>query len=126
MHVVIDLLWEVLYWLLGMLMVHTHSLRVAGTRRIPHSGPVLLIANHQSYLDILPLGLAAQAARASAGAAAFGVLARAGRGLRRRAAGRGEARGTAARSDASNSANGVGESGRASRAAAGRCQAASS
>lgn len=60
MHVLIDFLYETLYWLLGMLMVFTHSFRVVGTRRIPRTGPVILIANHQSYLDIVPLGLAAR------------------------------------------------------------------
>jgi 1-acyl-sn-glycerol-3-phosphate acyltransferase len=60
MHVLIDLLYETLYWLLGMLLVFTHSLRVSGTRRVPKTGPVLLIANHQSYMDIVPLGLAAR------------------------------------------------------------------
>ena len=53
------LLYEILYWLLGMTLVFTHSFRVMGTRRIPQTGPVLLIANHQSYLDVVPLGLAA-------------------------------------------------------------------
>jgi 1-acyl-sn-glycerol-3-phosphate acyltransferase len=55
-----DLLYEFLYWIFGMLMVFSHSFRVEGSRRIPKSGPVLLIANHQSYLDIVPLGLAAR------------------------------------------------------------------
>ena len=55
-----DLLYECLYWVCGTLMVFTHSFRVEGSRRVPRKGPVLLIANHQSYLDIIPLGLAAR------------------------------------------------------------------
>ncbi|MFQ3650118.1 MAG: lysophospholipid acyltransferase family protein [Gemmataceae bacterium] len=34
------------------------SLRTAGSRRMPASGPVLLIANHESYFDPLLVGLA--------------------------------------------------------------------
>jgi len=57
---VIDLLYECLYWICGVLMVLVYGFRVDGGRRIPRTGPVLLIANHQSYLDIIPLGLAAR------------------------------------------------------------------
>jgi 1-acyl-sn-glycerol-3-phosphate acyltransferase len=55
-----DFLYECLYWICGVLLVGTHGFRVQGSRRIPRSGPVLLIANHQSYLDIIALGLAAR------------------------------------------------------------------
>jgi 1-acyl-sn-glycerol-3-phosphate acyltransferase len=58
MHFLMDLFYESLYFPLGMLMVFTHGLRVAGTRNVPQTGPVLLIANHQSYLDIVSIGLA--------------------------------------------------------------------
>jgi len=34
------------------------SLRVRGRRHVPRSGPVLIIANHQSYLDPVLVGLA--------------------------------------------------------------------
>ena len=60
MHVLIDILYEIMYWLFGMLMVFTHGFRVSGARHVPQSGPVLLIANHQSYFDVVPLGLAAR------------------------------------------------------------------
>lgn len=34
------------------------SLRVQGRRNVPRTGPVLIISNHQSFLDPIPLGLA--------------------------------------------------------------------
>ena len=36
------------------------SLRMQGTRNLPRTGPVLLIANHQSFLDPLLVGLVAR------------------------------------------------------------------
>lgn len=36
------------------------SLRIRGSRNVPFSGPVLFIANHQSFLDPLLVGLAAR------------------------------------------------------------------
>ncbi len=36
------------------------SLRIRGTRNVPRSGPVLLIANHQSFFDPVLIGLAAR------------------------------------------------------------------
>jgi 1-acyl-sn-glycerol-3-phosphate acyltransferase len=35
-----------------------HSFRFAGRRNVPMTGPVLLIANHESYIDPLLIGLA--------------------------------------------------------------------
>ncbi|MFL5338646.1 MAG: lysophospholipid acyltransferase family protein [Gemmataceae bacterium] len=55
---VISLLYECLFWLCGMVMILLFGFRVEHRRRMPKTGPVLLIANHQSYLDIVPLGLA--------------------------------------------------------------------
>jgi 1-acyl-sn-glycerol-3-phosphate acyltransferase len=52
------LLYEFLYWALGVLMTFTHGLRIVGRTRIPQSGPALLIGNHTSYLDIILGGLA--------------------------------------------------------------------
>jgi 1-acyl-sn-glycerol-3-phosphate acyltransferase len=37
-----------------------HSLRVVGRRHMPATGPVLLISNHQSYLDPVLVGLASR------------------------------------------------------------------
>ncbi len=47
-----------LYPPLHMLAVFSHSFRFEGARHIPRSGPVLLVGNHQSYLDIPLMGLA--------------------------------------------------------------------
>jgi 1-acyl-sn-glycerol-3-phosphate acyltransferase len=44
----------------GMMAVYTlaFSLRFEGSRNVPRRGPVLLIANHQSFLDPVAIGLA--------------------------------------------------------------------
>jgi 1-acyl-sn-glycerol-3-phosphate acyltransferase len=41
-----------------MLAIFSHSFRVEGRSNVPSTGPVLLIGNHQSYLDIIMMGLA--------------------------------------------------------------------
>jgi 1-acyl-sn-glycerol-3-phosphate acyltransferase len=51
------LLYEVAYWGSMALMTLGYSLRSEGRQRVPRSGPALLIANHQSYLDPVLLGL---------------------------------------------------------------------
>src|SRR5262245_5460079 len=56
--VLTDVLYEILFWLCAGLAIFTHGYRVEHRRRIPRRGPVLLIANHQSYLDIIVMGLA--------------------------------------------------------------------
>ncbi len=56
----INLIYDGLYWSCGMAMILLYGYRVDYRRRVPRNGPVLLIANHQSYLDIIALGLAAQ------------------------------------------------------------------
>jgi 1-acyl-sn-glycerol-3-phosphate acyltransferase len=53
-----DLLYRCMYYPLGMFFVLTHGYRVEGRHRVPLKGPVLLIGNHQSYLDIPLMGLA--------------------------------------------------------------------
>jgi 1-acyl-sn-glycerol-3-phosphate acyltransferase len=54
-------LWyEVNYWLSLMVMKLAFSLRTEGQENVPSSGPALLIANHQSFLDSVPIGLAAR------------------------------------------------------------------
>ncbi len=52
-----DFLYRCLYYPLGMLVVFSHGYRVEGRRRVPARGPVLLIGNHQSYLDIPMMAL---------------------------------------------------------------------
>lgn len=53
-------LWyESLSWASLTAFVFGFSLRIEGSRRIPSSGPVLLVANHQSYLDPVLVGVAA-------------------------------------------------------------------
>ncbi|MCX7700721.1 MAG: 1-acyl-sn-glycerol-3-phosphate acyltransferase [Gemmataceae bacterium] len=47
-----------LYPPLHMLAVFTHSFRFEGSHHVPPTGPVLLVGNHQSYLDIPFMGLA--------------------------------------------------------------------
>jgi 1-acyl-sn-glycerol-3-phosphate acyltransferase len=54
-------LWyETNYWLSMVLMKLAFSFRAEGRENVPRSGPALLIANHQSYLDTVPVGLAAR------------------------------------------------------------------
>jgi 1-acyl-sn-glycerol-3-phosphate acyltransferase len=53
-------LWyELAFWLSLAGMLLGFSLRIRGRRHIPRTGPVLLIANHQSFLDPPLIGLAA-------------------------------------------------------------------
>src|SRR5262245_7327462 len=53
-----DLLYRLIFYPCGVLFMLTNGLRVEGSRRIPRTGPVLIVANHQSYLDIILCGLA--------------------------------------------------------------------
>jgi 1-acyl-sn-glycerol-3-phosphate acyltransferase len=49
-------------WWYGVLMAYFtlgHSLRFFGRRNVPRAGPALLIANHESFIDPLVVGLAA-------------------------------------------------------------------
>jgi 1-acyl-sn-glycerol-3-phosphate acyltransferase len=53
-------LWyEFWYWLCFVGLTLLFSLRIQGRRRIPRRGPVLLIANHQSFLDPILVGVTA-------------------------------------------------------------------
>jgi 1-acyl-sn-glycerol-3-phosphate acyltransferase len=45
------------YWLSALILDLGFSFRSEGYRNVPKTGPVLLLANHQSYLDTLPLGV---------------------------------------------------------------------
>jgi 1-acyl-sn-glycerol-3-phosphate acyltransferase len=45
------LVYEVCWSMLWVALTLIYRLRVVGAERVPRSGPVLLIANHQSYLD---------------------------------------------------------------------------
>jgi 1-acyl-sn-glycerol-3-phosphate acyltransferase len=51
------LLYELTYWVSMTLMTLGFSLRSEGRQRVPHAGPALLIANHQSFLDPILIGL---------------------------------------------------------------------
>jgi 1-acyl-sn-glycerol-3-phosphate acyltransferase len=52
-------LWyEFWYWLCFVGLTLLFSLRMEGRRRLPRRGPVLIIANHQSFLDPVLVGLA--------------------------------------------------------------------
>src|SRR5262245_4944270 len=53
-----DLLYRLIFYPCGVLFMLTNGLRVEGSRHIPKTGPVLIVANHQSYLDIILCGLA--------------------------------------------------------------------
>src|SRR5437879_5536842 len=51
-------LWyEFAYWMTMAIFTLGFSLRTSGRNRIPRRGPVLLIANHQSFLDPLAIGV---------------------------------------------------------------------
>jgi 1-acyl-sn-glycerol-3-phosphate acyltransferase len=47
-----------IYWLSALVMNLGFSFRSEGYKNVPRTGPVLLLANHQSFLDTFPLGLA--------------------------------------------------------------------
>ena len=52
-------LWyEAAYWLTLVTFTFGWSIRARGGNDVPRKGPVLLIANHQSYIDPLMIGLA--------------------------------------------------------------------
>src|SRR4051812_23764296 len=51
------LVYETAYWLSMAVMTLGFSLRSEGRQRVPRTGPVLLIANHQSFLDPILVGL---------------------------------------------------------------------
>jgi 1-acyl-sn-glycerol-3-phosphate acyltransferase len=54
-------LWyETIFWLSGPAMTLCFSLRTEGMSNVPPTGPALLIANHQSFLDPDLVGLAAR------------------------------------------------------------------
>jgi 1-acyl-sn-glycerol-3-phosphate acyltransferase len=48
------------YWLSLAVLKLAFSLRTEGEENVPRTGPALLIANHQSFLDSVPIGLAAR------------------------------------------------------------------
>ena len=56
--------WGALVWHKFCYILQSHlftlgfSLRTEGAHHVPRSGPVLVVANHQSFLDPVPLGLA--------------------------------------------------------------------
>jgi 1-acyl-sn-glycerol-3-phosphate acyltransferase len=52
------LFYEFCFWAVYFVLMLGFSLRAAGRRNFPRRGPVLLIANHQSFLDPLCVGLA--------------------------------------------------------------------
>jgi 1-acyl-sn-glycerol-3-phosphate acyltransferase len=52
------LFYEATYWTSLIATILGFSLRISGTRNVPKTGPVLFIANHQSFLDPVLVGLA--------------------------------------------------------------------
>ena len=50
--------YECVYYLSATVMTFGSSLRTQGYHHVPRQGPALLIANHQSYLDPILIGLA--------------------------------------------------------------------
>jgi 1-acyl-sn-glycerol-3-phosphate acyltransferase len=52
--------YEFAYWVTATIYTLGFSLRVEGGRHVPRKGPVLLLANHESYLDPVAVGLAAR------------------------------------------------------------------
>jgi 1-acyl-sn-glycerol-3-phosphate acyltransferase len=46
------------FWSSGFILNFGFRFRTEGFQNIPRTGPALLLANHQSYLDVLPLGVA--------------------------------------------------------------------
>ena len=55
-------IWRIAYWhfmhmLCYLFFVPFYRYRAFGARNIPHTGPVLLVSNHQSYLDPVIVGL---------------------------------------------------------------------
>jgi 1-acyl-sn-glycerol-3-phosphate acyltransferase len=55
-----SLWYEFAYWISAIGFTFAFSLRGQGGRNMPASGPALLIANHQSYLDPMLVGLVAR------------------------------------------------------------------
>jgi 1-acyl-sn-glycerol-3-phosphate acyltransferase len=52
-------LWyDTIYWLSASVMTFGFSLRTEGHRNVPRHGPALLLANHQSFMDPILVGLA--------------------------------------------------------------------
>lgn len=48
------------FWIIAGLLTGGFSLRTRGERNVPRRGPVLLVANHESYIDPIAVGLAAR------------------------------------------------------------------
>ena len=51
------ILWDLIRLMLWPIVFFVYRLRAYGQRNIPDSGPVLLLCNHQSYLDLVALGV---------------------------------------------------------------------
>jgi len=52
--------YDLIFWSSFVGFTFGHSLRVIGRRNMPEAGPVLLVSNHQSYLDPVLVGLASR------------------------------------------------------------------
>lgn len=50
--------YDVCWWICYVGFSFGYSLRVQGRRNVPRTGPVLIVSNHQSFLDPIPIGLA--------------------------------------------------------------------
>lgn len=51
------LVYETSYWAIHFALKFGFSLRITGRHHLPKSGPALLVANHQSFLDPIAIGL---------------------------------------------------------------------
>jgi 1-acyl-sn-glycerol-3-phosphate acyltransferase len=52
--------YDVVFWSSFLGFTFGHSIRIAGRRNVPWTGPALLVSNHQSYLDPVLVGLASR------------------------------------------------------------------
>jgi 1-acyl-sn-glycerol-3-phosphate acyltransferase len=55
-----DFLYRTVFWTGGPYFLLANSLRTAGARHFPPTGPTLVLANHQSFFDPVLVGLAAR------------------------------------------------------------------
>ena len=52
--------YRLVQWFFSTLLASTYGLRATGRKNIPDQGPLLLVSNHLSHLDVLVLGILLQ------------------------------------------------------------------